>query len=35
MKAKDKIFLAYFLAKKNSLYYNEIKELSKLSDSSL
>ena len=35
MKALPKIYKAYFLSKKNKLYYNEIKELSRLSDSSL
>jgi len=35
MKPEDKIYKAYFESKKNSLYFNEIKELSKLSDSSL
>lgn len=35
MKAIDEIYLAYFQAKKGNLYYNEIKELSNLSDSSL
>jgi len=35
MKPEDKIYKTYFESKKNSLYFNEIKELSKLSDSSL
>ncbi len=35
MKAIESIYFAYFQADKNNLYYNEIKELSKLSDSSL
>ena len=35
MKPEDKIYMAYFEGKKPSLYFNEIKELSKLSDSSL
>ena len=35
MKPEDKIYQAYFESKKSSLYFNEIKELSKLSDSSL
>src|SRR3989344_4181833 len=35
MKPEDKIYKVYFESKKNSLYFNEIKELSKLSDSSL
>ena len=35
MKPEEKIYKAYFESKKNSLYFNEIKELSKLSDSSL
>ena len=35
MKPEDKIYKAYFESKKISLYFNEIKELSKLSDSSL
>jgi predicted nucleotidyltransferase len=35
MKPEDKIFNAYFKAKNSNLYFNEIKELSKLSDSSL
>jgi predicted nucleotidyltransferase len=35
MKPEDKVYTAYFESKKNSLYFNEIKELSKLSDSSL
>ena len=35
MKPENKIYNAYFESKKNSLYFNEIKELSKLSDSSL
>ena len=35
MKPEDKIYKAYFESKKNTIYFNEIKELSKLSDSSL
>ena len=35
MKPEDKIYKAYFESKKSTLYFNEIKELSKLSDSSL
>ncbi len=35
MKPEDKIYKAYFESKKSSLYFNEIKGLSKLSDSSL
>lgn len=35
MKPEEKIYKAYFESKKESLYFNEIKELSKLSDSSL
>src|SRR3989344_9630978 len=35
MKPEEKIYKAYFESKKNSLYFNEIKELSELSDSSL
>jgi predicted nucleotidyltransferase len=35
MKPEDKIYIAYFESKKQNLYFNEIKELSKLSDSSL
>lgn len=35
MKPEDKIYRAYFESKKSSIYFNEIKELSKLSDSSL
>ncbi len=35
MKPEDKVYKAYFESKKNSLYFNEIKGLSKLSDSSL
>lgn len=35
MKPEEKIYQAYFESKKNSLYFNEMKELSKLSDSSL
>jgi len=35
MKPEEKIYQAYFESKKNSLYFNEIKELSKLADSSL
>lgn len=35
MKPEEKIYNAYFESKKSSLYFNEIKELSKLSDSSL
>src|SRR3989339_812275 len=35
MKPEDKVYKAYFESKKNSLYFNEIKELSQLSDSSL
>ncbi len=35
MKPEDKLYRAYFESKKNILYFNEIKELSKLSDSSL
>ena len=35
MKPEEKIYKAYFESKKNTLYFNEIKELSKLSDSSL
>lgn len=35
MKPESKIYKAYFQTRKNSLYFNEIKELTKLSDSSL
>ena len=35
MKPEEKIYQAYFESKKPSLYFNEIKELSNLSDSSL
>lgn len=35
MKPEEKVYKAYFESKKNTLYFNEIKELSKLSDSSL
>jgi len=35
MKPEDKVYNAYFESKKNILYFNEMKELSKLSDSSL
>ena len=35
MKPEEKIYQAYFESKKSTLYFNEIKELSKLSDSSL
>ena len=35
MKPEQKIYRTYFESKKSSLYYNELKELSKLSDSSL
>ena len=35
MKPEDKIYKSYFKSKKSSLYFNEIKELSELSDSSL
>lgn len=35
MKPEDKVYGAYLESKKNSLYFNEIKEASKLSDSSL
>ena len=35
MKPEDKVYKAYFESKKTSLYFNEIKGLSKLSDSSL
>jgi predicted nucleotidyltransferase len=35
MKPENKVYNAYFTSKKNTLYFNEIKELSKLSDSSL
>jgi len=35
MKPESKIYTAYFQTSKNSLYFNEIKELTKLSDSSL
>lgn len=35
MKADEKIYLAYFITKKPELYFNEIKELTSLSDSSL
>ncbi len=35
MKPEEKIYKAYFESKKSSLYFNEIKGLSKLSDSSL
>ena len=35
MKPEDKIYNAYLGSKKSTLYFNEIKELSKLSDSSL
>ena len=35
MKPEEKIYKSYFESKKSTLYFNEIKELSKLSDSSL
>ncbi len=35
MRPEEKVYKAYFESKKSSLYFNEIKELSKLSDSSL
>jgi len=35
MKAEDKIYLAFFETKKKEIYFNELKELTKLSDSSL
>ncbi|MDD5054198.1 MAG: nucleotidyltransferase domain-containing protein [Candidatus Nanoarchaeia archaeon] len=35
MKPEEKIYKAYFNSQKNNLYFNEIKDLSKLSDSSL
>lgn len=35
MKPEDKVYRAYFESRKQSLYFNEIKALSKLSDSSL
>ncbi len=35
MKPEDKVYRAYFESKKDNLYFNEIKALSKLSDSSL
>jgi predicted nucleotidyltransferase len=35
MRPEEKVYKAYFESKKNSLYFNELKELSKLSDSSL
>ncbi|MGK0209122.1 MAG: putative nucleotidyltransferase [Patescibacteria group bacterium] len=35
MKPEEKIYNAYFQTQKSSLYFNQIKELSKLSDSSL
>jgi len=35
MKPEEKIYKAYFKIRKSTLYFNEIKELSKLSDSSL
>ena len=35
MKPEEKIYKAYFDSKKSTLYFNEIKELSTLSDSSL
>lgn len=35
MKPEKKIYLAYYNSKKNELYFNEIKDLSGLSDSSL
>ncbi len=35
MKPEDKIYRSYFESKKSSIYFNELKELSKLSDSSL
>ena len=35
MKPDEKVFRAYYSVKKKSLYFNEIKELSGLSDSSL
>ena len=35
MKPEDKIYKSYLESRKNTLYFNEIKELSKLSDSSL
>ncbi len=35
MKPEEKVYQAYFESKKSTLYFNEIKRLSKLSDSSL
>ncbi|MBI2666892.1 nucleotidyltransferase domain-containing protein [Candidatus Woesearchaeota archaeon] len=35
MKPEEKIYKAYFESKKNTLYFNEIKRISKLADSSL
>lgn len=35
MKPEDKVYKAYFNSKKSTLYFNEIKDLAKLSDSSL
>ncbi|MEK6874942.1 MAG: nucleotidyltransferase domain-containing protein [Nanoarchaeota archaeon] len=35
MKPEEKVYKAYFDSKKSSLYFNEVKGLSKLSDSSL
>ncbi len=35
MRPEEKVYKAYFKSKKSRLYFNEIKELSKLSDSSL
>jgi len=35
MKPEEKIYRAYFDSKKQTLYFNEIKEITKLSDSSL
>ena len=35
MKPDEKVFLAYFETKKKELYFNELKEITKLSDSSL
>jgi len=35
MRPENKIYLAYFKSKKNELYFNQIKELTNLSDSSL
>ena len=35
MKPEERVYLAYYNSRKDELYFNQIKELSSLSDSSL